>query len=82
MGNGNHNMPAVRRALARYGATLIETIDKGKHTTLVLRAADGHIVHLQVSLGKVDSFKQEGWVRQALTRPARPVGTCNRNNRR
>lgn len=73
----NINLRSVRKMAAKYNATIDDVIYGRTHTIVHLIAEDGHRVRLSLSLSKINSFKQEGWVRQALTRPQRPIGNKN-----
>jgi len=69
--SNNPNLPAVRRAATRYGATITRVIH-GRHVTVDLLTHDGRLVRVHVNKSKTDPFKLEGWVRQKLNQGQRP----------
>jgi hypothetical protein len=58
----------VRDAAKAMGATVLEVRKSLRHPGIRLRTAEGVEFWMRVSQGKIEPYKQRGWVRQAIRR--------------
>lgn len=80
--NANKNVLGAVRAFEELGATVLQIKNNGKHNGLRIETAKGVRFWFQVSGGRIDDFKQKGWVRQALHRADARVKHNASQNRR
>ena len=64
----NRNVFAVREAARSMGARVLAVENRRKHHGVRIRTREGVEFWMRVSLGRIDPFKQKGWVRQAINR--------------
>jgi hypothetical protein len=76
----NDNLDVVRKAAAKFGA-VVSRVRFGKKHVVVYLTKDQRTVRMNVSYGYIEPYKTTGWVRQALTRPLRPIGVKHREVR-
>lgn len=62
-GSSNPNVAVVRRAVRSLGGTIVQ-VSGGRHLRITIRTKAGATFVMAVNQGKVDPFKQTGWVRQ------------------
>lgn len=58
----------VRDAARQMGATVLEIRKSTKHPGLRIRTREGVEFWMRVSQGKIEPYKQRGWLRQAINR--------------
>ena len=69
----------VRDVARSMGATVLEERNSMKHPGVRIRTREGAEFWMRVSQGKIEPYKQRGWVRQAIRRADRKK--ANDNNR-
>lgn len=65
------NGDIVRDVARKMGAKVVGTRRSHKHPGLLIRTRDGVEFWMRVSLGKIEPYKQRGWVRQAINRASK-----------
>jgi hypothetical protein len=71
--NRNPNLDVVRRKVIEMGGHIIEVRNGARHIIVVIQNREGRQVRMHLSHYRIDEYLLEGWTRQALTRPERPV---------
>lgn len=66
--NINRNVTAVRDVAKSMGARVLTIRNSRKHHNVRIRTSEGVEFWMRVSQGRIDPFKQKGWVRQAINR--------------
>jgi hypothetical protein len=62
--NGNPNLTVVRRVVREMGGTIVRQVVGGRHLRVTVRTDKGAEFSVGVNRGKVDAYKQAGWIRQ------------------